>query len=73
MTPLHAIGEFFRRLALAVPLPAVRVLFLALLVGVLVWMLLRRPDADEDARRFRTLQIWAAAALLIQVVIYSFL
>ena len=73
MTPLHAIGEFFRSLALAVPMPLVRGLFVAVPVILILWVLLRRPDPDSDARQSRTLKLWSAAALAVQAVLYLFL
>jgi hypothetical protein len=71
MTPLHAVGDFFRELLLRVPLPAARVLFLTLLIAVLVWVAVRGPDPGEDPARARTLKIWAAAALVLQILIYT--
>lgn len=73
MTPLHAIGDFFRALALAVPMPVVRALFVAVPVVLILWVLLRRPDPDSDVRQARTLKLWAGAALAVQALIYLFL
>ena len=73
MTPLHVIGEFVRNLFLRVPMGAARALFLALPIALLVWVMLRKPDADEPASLSRRLKIWAAAALVIQIVIYCLL
>lgn len=73
MTPLHAIGDFFRALALAVPMPVVRALFVAVPVVLILWVLLRRRDLDSDLRQARVLKLWAAAALAIQGLLYLFL
>jgi len=73
MTPLHAVGSFLRELLLGVPLPAARVLFLMLLSVALVWVVLRGPDPGENPERVKTLKIWAAAALVIQILIYTLL
>jgi hypothetical protein len=73
MTPLHWIGEHLRNAARAVPLPAVRFVFLALLVAVLTWIFLRRPDPEDDPKRFQALKLWAAAALAIQILVYALL
>ncbi len=48
MTPLHTIGEFVRNLMLRIPLPAVRVLFVGLLVALLLWVL-RLPREETVA------------------------
>jgi hypothetical protein len=77
MTPLHHIGQTVREALLLVPLPMVRVLFIALLVAVLVWVL-RLPRSittpPGGARRWdENLKLGAAAALLVQILIYTFL
>jgi hypothetical protein len=74
---LHQIGDLLREALLAVPLWAARVLFLALPVVVLVWVL-TLPGAEtrppgRPARASENLKIWAALALVIQIVIYSLL
>jgi hypothetical protein len=77
MTPLHHIGEFLRQSLQAIPLAAVRVLFVASLVALLVWVLRLPPRATTPpggARRWdENLKVGAAIALLIQVLIYSIL
>lgn len=76
MTPLHYIGELFRNLSLAVPLPVVRVIFLALLVGLLIWVT-RLPKAETTppegtGKATENLKLWASIALGMQIVIYCF-
>ena len=74
MTPLHRLGDLLRDAILMVPLPAVRLLFVALPVAVLVW-LLRLPKSatteDENAPWSSNLKVWAALALVIQIAIYA--
>ncbi len=38
MTPLHSIGQWLRSTLLEIPLPAVRALFVGLLVALMVWV-----------------------------------
>ncbi len=77
MTPLHSLGDIIRDSFLQIPLSAVRVLFVAVPVLVLVWVLtLPREETtpeEETGRRRSNLKIGAAVALGIQIVIYSFL
>jgi hypothetical protein len=77
MTPLHSFGDFIRDLFLQIPLSAVRVLFVAVPVIVLVWVLtLLREETtpeDETGSRSSNLKIGAAVALGIQIVIYMVL
>jgi len=74
MTPLHHIGELFRNLSLAIPLPVVRLIFLALLVGLLIWVL-RLPKTETtppegSGKPTEDLKLWAALALGAQILIY---
>jgi len=76
VTPLHHIGEFFRNLTVAIPLGVVRLLFLALLIGLLVWVL-RLPKAettppDGSGKPTENLKLWAGLALGAQILIYAF-
>ena len=75
MTVLHTIGNVVRDLLAQVPLGAVRVLFLALPVGLLIWVLRLPREATtspEGAGRWdEDLKLWASVALLIQIAIYS--
>lgn len=74
MTPLHHIGNAIRDLLLHVPLWAVRGLFLATFVVLLLWVLLlpRHVVAPPDGTRRwdANLRYVAAAALLLQIIIY---
>ncbi|MGD9853772.1 MAG: hypothetical protein AB7U20_02360 [Planctomycetaceae bacterium] len=74
-TPLHAMGDALRALLLSIPLPAVRVLFLVILAGVLVWVLLL-PRAATTApggpvRGGANLKVGAAIAIVLQLAIYA--
>lgn len=75
MTPLHHLGEFLRDLLALVPLPVVRGLFVALPFVILIWVL-RLPPAETTrpggvGRKVEDLRLWAALALLIQILIYT--
>ena len=75
MTPLHEIGQLIRELLLSVPLSAVRLVFLASLLGLLCWVL-RLPNSATTppggARRWdENLKVGASLAILIQIVIYT--
>ncbi|HIE95588.1 MAG TPA: hypothetical protein EYG03_28685 [Planctomycetes bacterium] len=75
MTPLHRFGEFLRQSLQAIPLPAIRVLFLASLVALLIWVL-RLPRSATcppgGAKRWdENLKLGASVALLIQILIYA--
>ena len=77
MTPLHYIGEWLRETLAQIPMPIVRVLFLALPVALLIWVL-RLPNKqttppDRVARWDENLKVWAAVALVMQMVIYALL
>jgi hypothetical protein len=75
MTPLHVLGDFFRDLLLKVPLGAVRVVFVLVPLGLLIWVLcLPRSETTPEGRESRwdeNLKLWAGLALVIQVLIYS--
>jgi hypothetical protein len=77
MTVLHQFGAVLREFLLQIPLPVVRVLFVALPVALLVWVLfLPREDTTPGGRPSRAgenLKLWAALALLVQIMIYSIL
>ena len=80
MTPLHWIGELIRKAMIAVPMGAVRALFVALLLGLLVWVLrlprerTRPPLADgtgvDEKSLSGNLKLWAALALVLLTLIY---
>ena len=73
MTPLHYIGEAFRNLFLLIPMPLVQVLFVALPAVLLVWVL-RLPKEEttppEGGGLGSNLKLWAAVALIFQILIY---
>ena len=75
MTPLHQFGDALRTAMLAVPLAAVRGLFLLTLVAVLIWVLRLPASAttpDGGAKRWdENLKVGAAVALLLQITIYT--
>jgi hypothetical protein len=75
VTVLHTIGDVVRDLLAQVPLGAVRVLFLALPVGLLIWVLCLPKEAttspEGTGRWDENLKLWASVALLIQIAIYS--
>ncbi len=77
MTPLHHFGEFLRDSLQAIPLISVRVLFVASLVALLIWVLRLPRSATTPpggARRWdENLKIGASIALMIQILIYSLL
>jgi hypothetical protein len=77
MTPLHVWGEFIRRLLLSVPLPVVRILFILVPLALLVWVLFL-PKKEVTQREGSgslggNLKLWAAIALLIQILLYALL
>jgi hypothetical protein len=77
MTPLHTFGDLVRDLFAGIPLPAVRVLFVAVPAVLLLWVM-RLPDREalppeSKGRWDENLRLWAGVALLIQVLIYALL
>lgn len=75
MTILHHIGDSVRTALAAIPMIVVRGMFLALLVGLLVWVLRLpkeettdlQPDGSSSGHDLR----WGAAlALGLQILIY---
>ena len=77
MTPLHHIGEWFRQMLEFFPIPAVRILFVASFVALLVWVL-RLPESvttpPGGAKRWdENLKIGACIALTLQIIIYAVL
>lgn len=76
MTPLHEIGDALREWLLAVPLPAVRALFVGSLVVLLIWVWRLPKHATTPPggpRRWdENLKLGATAALVVQILIYSF-
>ena len=76
-TPLHQIGNMIREALLLIPLSMVRVLFLALLASVLLWVLnLPRSETtapDSEGRSGANLKVGASIALGMQLLIYLLL
>ena len=77
MTPLHWIGDTVRQAMMAVPMSVVRAIFVALLLALLVWVLrlpkerTRPPEGSDGADHWSAnLKLWAAIALILQIVIY---
>jgi hypothetical protein len=74
MTPLHELGDALRSWLSAIPLSAARMLFVATLFVLLIWVwrLPKHVTAPPGgARRWdENLKIGATAALVIQIVIY---
>jgi hypothetical protein len=64
VTPLHYLGDLVRELFARIPLPVARAIFLAVPVLLLVWVL-RLPREETTPP--------AAAALVLQIVIYALL
>ena len=77
VTVLHQLGETLREVLMAIPLSAVRLLFIATLVGLLIWVWCLPSEATSPpggARRWdENLKLGATLALLIQIVVYALL
>jgi hypothetical protein len=77
VTPLHYLGDLVRELFARIPLPVARAIFLAVPVLLLVWVLrLPREETtppEGTGRWDANLKVWAAAALVLQIVIYALL
>lgn len=77
MTIFHDIGNFFRSRLMEIPLELVRAVFLLMLLALLIWVLrLPRSETTPPNRKSRwdeNLKLWASVALVIQILIYSFL
>ena len=75
MTVLHTMGGALRDLLSQVPMPGVRALFVALPIGLLIWVLRLPPEAttppEGTGRWDENLKLWASIALLIQIAIYT--
>lgn len=74
-TPLHDFGDALRDVFTAVPVTTVRWLFIALLLGLLIWVVTLprdrvRPPVEAGAGWSSNLKLWAAVALVIQIGIY---
>jgi hypothetical protein len=74
MSPLHGIGDFLRELLMRVPLEVVRGMFVAVFIVLLIWVLrLPREEVTNPDRTTQNLKPWAALALIVQLLIYSWL
>lgn len=77
MTPLHHFGNFVRDLFLSIPLGGARLLFIALPIVLLIWVLsLPREETTPEQGKGswdENLKLGATIALVLQVLIYSFL
>lgn len=74
MSPLHHFGDLLRAAFGQIPLGAVRVVFVAIPLLLMVWVL-RLPSREAVApgpspRWDADLRIWAWFALALQVIIY---
>lgn len=77
MSPLHHIGQTVREALMAIPLSGVRALFVGSLVALLIWVL-RLPKSETTppggAKRWdENLKLGASLALILQIIVYSFL
>lgn len=77
MNPLIHAGNLLREFFLAIPLGAVRVLFVSIPLLLMVWVL-RLPSAEtvppgREHRWDEDLRFWAWIALAAQVLIYCVL
>jgi hypothetical protein len=77
MSPLHSVGQLLRELLAQIPLSVVRVVFVAIPLVLMIWVL-RLPTertTPADGRRSWDvdLRVWAWLALGVQVVIYCLL
>ena len=75
MTMLHWIGDTLRGQLLLVPLPAVRWLFIGLLLALMAWVV-QLPSSEttpsgQHSAWYEDLKIWAWLALMFQVLVYS--
>lgn len=76
MTPLHHLGDFLRNLLLQIPLGLVKIIFIAVPLLLLIWVMRRPRDQSADPSQSDKpvdLRPWAALALGFQVLIYLFL
>lgn len=74
-TALHGLGELLWSAAAVVPLWGARLLFLAVPIALMAWVV-QWPDrqttpADGSAKWSNNLKLWAWLILLLQVVAYS--
>ncbi len=76
MTVLHEIGDQLRGAFLQIPLWGARGLFLALLLGLMIWVV-QLPKTATTPRAHspwhEDLRFWAWLALLLQLLAYGLL
>ncbi|WP_417850180.1 hypothetical protein [Thalassoglobus sp.] len=77
MSPLHYIGQTVREALQTIPMWGVRLLFVGTLVALLIWVL-RLPESETTpeggAKRWdENLKLGASLALILQIIVYSFL
>ncbi|QDT33435.1 hypothetical protein [Thalassoglobus polymorphus] len=77
MSPLHYIGQIVREALQMIPMWGVRLLFVGTLVALLIWVL-RLPESETTpeggAKRWdENLKLGASLALILQIIVYSFL
>lgn len=74
-TLLHWVGDQLRNLCLQVPLPAVRAIFIAVPILLMVWVIFlpasRTTPPDRPHSLHENLKLWAWLALMFQVIVYS--
>ena len=75
MTILHYFGDQLRAVYLLVPLWAARGLFLAVLLGLMIWVVQLPKSATtpvaSEYHWHEDLRVWAWLALLIQLFVYA--
>ncbi len=81
MTPLHHFGNFVRESVELIPLSWVRIVFVAIPVLILIWVLMlpksettpgdEIPGEDRPVRWDENLKIGASLALGFQIIIYT--
>lgn len=76
MTIFHEFGDLLRSVLQAIPMPLVRIVFVATLVVLLVWVI-RLPrtvtEPPGGAKRWdENLKLGACLALIVQIILYSF-
>lgn len=72
---LRVPGDWLRELVIAVPMSAVRVIFLVYYLVLLVWVMTMRKSevcgALPGKKKPLNLRFYAALALIIQIVLYA--
>lgn len=76
MSVLHALGDLLRNMFLQVPLWGARALFLAVLLGLMIWVVQLPKSATAPSASspwHEDLRIWAWVALMLQLLAYGLL